>query len=49
MMPNSLVIEGLAQTGGLLVGEYNEFPRTGGAGQGCQGRVSLAAAVPATR
>ncbi|OHB69873.1 MAG: beta-hydroxyacyl-ACP dehydratase [Planctomycetes bacterium RBG_13_63_9] len=25
MIPNSLVIEGLAQTGGLLVCEYNEF------------------------
>ena len=25
MMPNSLVIEGLAQTGGLLVCEYNDF------------------------
>ena len=25
MMPQSLVIEGLAQTGGLLVGEYNHF------------------------
>ena len=25
VLPNSLVIEGLAQTGGLLVGEYNQF------------------------
>jgi 3-hydroxyacyl-[acyl-carrier-protein] dehydratase len=25
MMPNSLVIEGMAQTGGLLVSEYNDF------------------------
>jgi 3-hydroxyacyl-[acyl-carrier-protein] dehydratase len=25
MLPNSLVIEGIAQTGGLLVGEYNQF------------------------
>jgi len=25
MMPNSLIIEGLAQTGGLLVGEHNRF------------------------
>jgi len=25
MLPNSLVIEGLAQTGGLLVCEYNQF------------------------
>jgi 3-hydroxyacyl-[acyl-carrier-protein] dehydratase len=25
MIPNSLVIEGMAQTGGLLVCEYNEF------------------------
>jgi 3-hydroxyacyl-[acyl-carrier-protein] dehydratase len=25
MLPNSLVIEGLAQTGGLLVGEVNQF------------------------
>lgn len=25
MMPHSLVIEGMAQTGGLLVGEYNHF------------------------
>ncbi|HVX62995.1 MAG TPA: 3-hydroxyacyl-ACP dehydratase FabZ family protein [Pirellulales bacterium] len=25
MMPNSLIVEGLAQTGGLLVGEYNRF------------------------
>jgi 3-hydroxyacyl-[acyl-carrier-protein] dehydratase len=25
LMPNSLVIEGLAQTGGLLVGEFNRF------------------------
>ena len=25
MMPNSLIIEGLAQTGGLLVGEHNQF------------------------
>ncbi|MGB9688549.1 3-hydroxyacyl-ACP dehydratase FabZ family protein [Thermogutta sp.] len=25
VMPNSLVIEGVAQTGGLLVGEYNQF------------------------
>jgi 3-hydroxyacyl-[acyl-carrier-protein] dehydratase len=24
-MPNSLILEGLAQTGGLLVGEYNRF------------------------
>jgi len=27
MMPNSLIIEGLAQTGGLLVGEYNSFEK----------------------
>src|SRR5215475_9115694 len=27
MMPNSLIIEGLAQTGGLLVGEYNAFEK----------------------
>ena len=26
-MPNSLIIEGLAQTGGLLVGEHNSSPR----------------------
>ena len=26
-MPNSLIIEGLAQTGGLLVGEYNAFEK----------------------
>lgn len=25
VMPNSLIVEGLAQTGGLLVGEYNRF------------------------
>jgi 3-hydroxyacyl-[acyl-carrier-protein] dehydratase len=25
VMPNSLILEGLAQTGGLLVGEYNQF------------------------
>jgi len=25
VMPNSLILEGLAQTGGLLVGEYNYF------------------------
>jgi len=25
VMPNSLIVEGLAQTGGLLVGEYNSF------------------------
>src|SRR3954468_25013165 len=25
VMPNSLIVEGLAQTGGLLVGEYNQF------------------------
>jgi len=25
VMPNSLIIEGIAQTGGLLVGEYNAF------------------------
>src|SRR3989304_3433120 len=25
MIPNSLVIEGMAQTGGLLVSEYNQF------------------------
>lgn len=25
LMPNSLVIEGMAQTGGLLVSEYNDF------------------------
>lgn len=25
VMPNSLIIEGAAQTGGLLVGEYNRF------------------------
>ncbi len=25
VMPNSLIIEGIAQTGGLLVGEYNRF------------------------
>src|SRR5215203_1607005 len=25
MMPNSLIIEGLAQTGGILVGEANDF------------------------
>jgi 3-hydroxyacyl-[acyl-carrier-protein] dehydratase len=27
MIPNSLVIEGLAQTGGLLVCEYNQFAK----------------------
>jgi len=27
VMPSSLVVEGLAQTGGLLVGEYNQFRR----------------------
>lgn len=27
MMPNSLITEGLAQTGGLLVGEYNAFEK----------------------
>ena len=27
MMPNSLIIEGLAQTGGLLVGEVNAFEK----------------------
>ncbi len=26
-MPNALIIEGLAQTGGLLVGEYNAFEK----------------------
>jgi len=25
MMPHSLILEGLAQTGGILVGEYNNF------------------------
>jgi 3-hydroxyacyl-[acyl-carrier-protein] dehydratase len=25
VMPNSLILEGIAQTGGLLVGEYNHF------------------------
>jgi len=25
VMPNSLILEGLAQTGGILVGEYNNF------------------------
>ncbi|MDA7951137.1 MAG: beta-hydroxyacyl-ACP dehydratase [Pirellulaceae bacterium] len=25
MMPNSLIVEGLAQTGGLLLGEYSQF------------------------
>ncbi|HTN75053.1 MAG TPA: 3-hydroxyacyl-ACP dehydratase FabZ family protein [Pirellulaceae bacterium] len=25
LMPNSLIVEGMAQTGGLLVGEMNEF------------------------
>ncbi len=25
VMPNSLILEGLAQTGGILVGEYNDF------------------------
>ncbi len=27
VMPNSLIVEGLAQTGGLLVGEYNRFEK----------------------
>jgi 3-hydroxyacyl-[acyl-carrier-protein] dehydratase len=27
VMPNSLIVEGLAQTGGLLVGEYNDFAK----------------------
>jgi 3-hydroxyacyl-[acyl-carrier-protein] dehydratase len=27
MMPNSLIVEGIAQTGGLLVGEYNDFAK----------------------
>jgi 3-hydroxyacyl-[acyl-carrier-protein] dehydratase len=27
IMPNSLVVEGIAQAGGLLVGEYNDFAR----------------------
>ena len=42
MMPNSLIIEGLAQTGGLLVGEYNDFAQARGPGQGRQGDVSFA-------
>jgi 3-hydroxyacyl-[acyl-carrier-protein] dehydratase len=25
LMPNSLILEGIAQTGGLLVGEFNQF------------------------
>ena len=35
------MIEGLAQTGGLLVCEHNQFTREGGAGQGAQGRLLL--------
>jgi 3-hydroxyacyl-[acyl-carrier-protein] dehydratase len=27
VMPNSLIVEGIAQTGGLLVGEYNDFAK----------------------
>jgi len=27
IMPNSLIVEGIAQTGGLLVGEYNDFSK----------------------
>ena len=49
MIPNSLVIEGMAQTGGLLVCEHNQFHREGGAGQGAQGRRSTARPRPATR
>ena len=28
VMPNSLILEGLAQTGGILVGEHNNFEET---------------------
>ena len=30
VMPSSLVVEGLAQTGGLLVGEHSNFEEQGG-------------------
>src|SRR5271156_3847817 len=37
-MPNSLVIEGLAQTGGLLVGEHNGFAERVVLGKVCKAK-----------
>ena len=39
VMPASLIIEGFAQTGGLLVGEYRRLPRAHCAGESWQGQV----------
>ena len=41
VFPNTLVIEGLAQTGGLLVCEHNDFQGEGDSGQAPQGAVFL--------
>ncbi len=41
MMPNPLVVEGMAQTGGLLVGRTQRLRRARRAGQAGQGRVPL--------
>ena len=47
-MPNSLVIEGMAQTGGLLVCEHGQLRREGRPGQDRQGDVLSATPCPAT-
>ena len=46
VMPASLIIEGFAQTGGLLVGDLPRFSRTDGAGQGRQVASSSLEARP---
>jgi len=44
VMPNSLVIEGLAQTGGLLVGEHNGFSKNVVLGKICKARFHFSPA-----
>ena len=41
IMPNSLVLEGMAQTAGLLVCEHGVVRETSGVGQGIEGRLSF--------
>ena len=49
VMPNSLIIEGMAQTGGPAGRRDERFQRARGAGQDRQGGLSLARPCPATR
>ena len=48
VMPNTLIVEGMAQTGGLLVCEHLPLQRAGRAGQDLQAVVSLRSACRAT-